>query len=74
MRLVKISFDKCMYVRFGTSVFEFRNSFDNYVTKQCQDMVDLGIYIKHDLKFALHYENIARKASHRAALILKCFC
>ena len=70
---IEISFNKCMYIHFGTSVFEFWYSFGNYVIKKCQNVIDLSISISHDLKFSLHYENIAVKASRRAALILKCF-
>ena len=59
---LEISFDKCMHICFGTSVFEFLYSFSNYVIKKCQDVIDLGISISHDLKFSLYFESIAKES------------
>ena len=73
MLKIEISLNKCVKIHFGTFVFEYQYSFDNYVLKEYQDVVDLGILITLGLKFSLYCKNIAWKTSRRAALIRKCF-
>ena len=70
---MKLSVHKCFVMHLRNDCFSTTYSIDNFVLPATSVANDLGVSIDAKLRFSAHYSQIAKKASQRAYLIIRCF-
>jgi len=71
-----ISYSKCCAITVGRGIRHFQQqsyAIDEHVIQSVSSVVDLGVTVNNNLKFALHINNVCCKAHRRANLLLRCF-
>ena len=71
-----ISYSKCCAITVGRGIRHFQQqsyAIDEHAIQSVSSVVDLGVTVNNNLKFALHINKMCCKAHRRANVLLRCF-